>query len=67
MEGSTILRGSELRVDASDLQDFKQPMTLLLLLSFYEKECLKKPYIKELNWITILHHIQKLSQNGLKT
>ena len=41
MEGSTILRGSELRVDASDLQDFKQPMTLLLLLSFYEKECLK--------------------------
>ena len=45
MEGSTILRGSELRVDASDLQDFKQPMTLLLLLSFYEKECLKKNHI----------------------
>ena len=41
MEESTTFRGSEVRADTSDLQGFKQPMMLLLFLSFYEKECLK--------------------------
>ena len=26
-----------------------------------------QPHAKEWNWTTILHHIQKLTQNGLKT